>query len=61
MNYHKKTKKELVDMLLKEQNENTRLASMIPADPTPVNDFEMHIEGWTLRFDRDSCKVVKQK
>lgn len=43
------------------EKENLRLASLVPAEPTPANEFEMQIAGWSLLFDRDSCKIVKQQ
>ena len=43
------------------EKENARLAALVPREPSSVNEFEMQIAGWSLKFDRESCKIVKQK
>lgn len=56
--YHSKSKAELLELLREAQAHNTRLAALVPADSSKV---EMKLSHWTLTFDRNTCKIVRNK
>jgi hypothetical protein len=43
------------------QDEINRLRSHTPSMPPPVNELEMNIGEWSLIFDRESCKIVRNE